>query len=270
MTVLVTINPRKLEENIRTLKEGAASGAIEYRQSGWLEKGQQELGKFFQQVRYENFLEIALNDKKIDLRKGLLNVTVTLEFDRERYRSDFEKPLAWLLDEILASSPLERELEIEFDDVADRQAATFALLGNNLSVRMWLLPRNLYDIIKRYSRFWDVGEGRIHTHKRLWLHFSLKNADGEEIERLPVQLTASNVLLFSDNRKETFNPWFFMEIRDPGRKKFPILVAAPAFGTLTGKGYVFFENFVQIFAFQLPETTLQRVDDVGITLELER
>ena len=154
-----------------------------------------------------------------------------------------------VLDKIFASSALREEIEKEYEKPADRLAASFHVLGENLSFRGWTLPRNFYEALKREARFWDAGKGKIQTHKRIWLHFSLLNADGKEIERVPVHLRASNVLFFSEGRKDSANPWFFMGIEETGTEKAgtkktgiksdPALIAAPRFGTISGGEYVF-------------------------------
>ncbi|MDR1979812.1 MAG: hypothetical protein LBQ42_13835 [Synergistaceae bacterium] len=270
LTVLVTVDSAKLEENARTLKEGTGSAGVERWESPNLEAGQKALAAFLKKLRYENFLEVKLEEKKIDVRKGLLNVTVALDFDRKRYASDFAEPLTKTLDKIFVSSSLGREIEGEFEKPADRLAASFHVLGENFSFRGWMLPRNFHDTMKREARFWDAGKGKIQTHKRIWLHFSLLDAKGKEIERVPIHLRASNVLFFSEERKESVNPWFFTKMEEAGTKSAPALIVAPRFGTISGGEYVFFERYAQPFAFRLPEELLRRIGDVKVALELER
>ena len=125
-------------------------------------------------------------------------------------------------------------------------------------------------MLERNARFWNVGRGRVQTHKRLWLHFSLLDAAGREIERLPVHLKASNVLFFSDERAQSANPWFFMDIEPTGAKSAFMLITAPKFGIVMGdRGYMFYDSFRQSFAFSLPEDLLMRVNDVKVAFELE-
>jgi hypothetical protein len=199
-----------------------------------------------------------------------LTVTVALSLDRGRYVSNFAEPLSKTLDKIFALPALREEIRGEFENPADRFAASFFVLGENFSSRGWMLPRNFYDALKREARFLDVSRGRIRTHKRIWLHFSLFDAERREIGRLPVHLKASNVLFFSAERKDSANPWFFMELEEAEAKTHPTLIAAPRFGAAGGVGYVFFERYVQPFAFRLPENLLTRIDDVKVAFELER
>ncbi|MDR2176337.1 MAG: hypothetical protein LBO82_10445 [Synergistaceae bacterium] len=276
LTVLVTVDSVKIKENVRAIKEGAGKAGVERWQSPNLEAGQKALSAFLRNLRYEKFLSVELEGKRIDVRKGLLTVTIALTLDRKEYTANFTEPLEKTLDKIFALPALRKEIEGEFQSPGDRFAASFHVLGENFSSRAWVLPRNFYDVLKREARFWDAGRGRIRTHKRIWLHFSLFDAGGKEVGRLPVHLRASNVLFFSEERKDSANPWFFAKLEDleemeeTAAKSCPTLFAAPRFGTIAGEDYVFFERYTQPFAFRLPEALLTRIADVKVALELER
>jgi hypothetical protein len=270
LTVSVTVDSVKLKENARTIEEGTGSASVQRRQTPHLEAGQKALSAFFKNLRYESFLGVALEEKKLDPRKGFLTVTVALSFDRASYASNFAEPLMKTLDKIFAPLALQGEIQEEFAEPMDRFASTFHVLGENFSSREWMLPRNFYDVLKREARFWDATRGKIQTHKRIWLHFYLLDAKGKEIGRLPVHLKVSNVLLFSEERKDSPNPWFFMKLEETGIKVHSTLVAAPRFGAIAGGEYVFFERFTQPFEFHLPEDLLTRIGDVKVALELER
>jgi hypothetical protein len=271
LTVLVTVDAEKLGENVRVIKEGTSAGGVGQRQTPRLEAGQRTLADFLRTLRYENFLEVGLEDKQVDTRRGQLSVMVFLSFNRERYAAEFAEPLTTTLSQIFASPALWKEIEGEYDNLGDRFAASFHVLGENFSSRSWMLPRVFYDVFERNARFWHAGRGRVQTHKRLWLHFSLLDSSGREVERLPVCLKASNVLFFSEERGDPANPWFLMDIETTGLKSVFTLTAAPKFGTAAGNmGYVFYENFRQSFAFSLPEALLRQVNDVKVALELER
>ncbi|MDR2180768.1 MAG: hypothetical protein LBP21_10700 [Synergistaceae bacterium] len=270
LTVLVTVDSVKIKENIRTIKEGTGNVSVQRWQSPNLEAGQKALSGFLRNLRYENFLGVELEEKMIDVRKGFLTVTVALSLDRKGYSSDFMEPLAKTLDKIFALPEVREEIEGEFESPIDRFAVSFHVLGENFSSRAWTLPRNYYDVLKREARFWDAGKGRIRTHKRIWLHFSLFDAKEKEVARLPIHLRASNVLFFSEERKDSPNPWFFAKLEETGNKSHPTLIAAPRFGTIAGGDYVFFERYTQPFAFRLPEELLTRIADVKVALELER
>ncbi|MDR2137402.1 MAG: hypothetical protein LBO68_03850 [Synergistaceae bacterium] len=271
LTVSVTVDSVKIKENVRAIKEGTGETGVERWQSPNLETGQKALSAFLRNLRYENFLSVALEEKKIDVRKGLLTVTITLTLDRKEYVSKFTEPFEKTLDKIFALPALRKEIEGEFESPIDRFAASFHVLGENFSSRAWTLPRNFYDVVKREARFWDAGRGKIRTHKRIWLHFSLFDGKGKEVGRLPVHLRASNVLFFSEERKDSANPWFFAKLEEIGApKNYPTLIAAPRFGTIAGGDYVFFERYTQPFAFRLPEELLTRIADVKVAFELER
>lgn len=272
LTVLVTVDSVKLRENARALKEGAGSAGIGQRTVPHLDAGQKALSAFMKNLRYENFLEAKLENTQVDARKGLLSMTILLNFNRKRYFAEFSEPLTRVLDKVFVAPALWREIEGEYEHPEDRFAMSFYLLGENFSSRAWVFPRNLYETLRREARFWDAGKGRVRTHKRIWLHFSLLDSKEKEIERLPVPLLASNVLFFSTERGESANPWFFMAVEATGlkNKKDPSLIAAPCFGSVSGQGYEFYEHFTQSFAFRLPEDLLKRVSDVKIALELER
>lgn len=269
LTVVVTVDSSQIKENVRALKEGKSEGFIERRKTPQLETGQKKLSEFFRKFRYENFLDVDLAQKQtVDLRKGFLNVTATLGLNRKRYASEFAAPLTKTLDEIFATPTLRAEIEEEYEKLDDRLASSFYILGENFSFRGWALPRSFLDVFEREARFWNAKRGEIQTHERIWLHFSLLDAKGTEIERLPVHLDVSNVLFFSANRKESANPWFFMGIEKTGTKNNPILVAAPVFGRASESS--FFDRPSVSFAFSLPENVLKRVTTVKVALELER
>jgi hypothetical protein len=270
LTVLVTVDFSKLRENSRTIIEGMSVGGIEQRRTPNLEFGQKALTNFLSSLRYEKFLMIRLENKQIDIRKRLLNVSISLNIDNKRYVDDFMKPLAGVMEEIFESPALWQEVKSEYEKNADRFAASFHVLGQNFTSRAWTLPRIFYETLKRDARFWDAKRGKIQTHKRIWLHFSLIDENGAEIERLPVHLKASNVLFFSGERKEATTPWFFMNIEPTKLKSSLTLIAAPYFGAMNGNEYEFYDSFTQDFAFILPETLLNQVNDVKIALELER
>jgi len=165
---------------------------------------------------------------------------------------------------------LAAELAEEYKTPSERSAAVFYLLGSNLSFRAWTLPAAFLDAVRRGARLGDLGKLPLRTHRRAWLHFSLRSASGAELERLPVPLNLSNVALFSDRRNETGNPWFFTGIEEwKGRSQLS-LIAAPLFGAAAGKGYAFFRSYRQPFEFRLSQSLLTRVSDVAVSLELER
>jgi hypothetical protein len=269
ITVVVTVDSDKIKENARVLKDGKSDASIEHRKTPQLEAGQKKLSEFLKQFHYENFLDVELAQKQtVDPRKGFLNVTATLSLNHKRYTSEFAAPLTKILDEIFASATLRAEIEEEYEKPDDRLASSFYVLGDNFSFRGWLLPRAFYDVFAREVRFWDAKRGEIQTHERIWLHFSLFDVKGTEIERLPVHLNVSNVLFFSENRKESANPWFFMGIEETETKNNPTLIAAPVFGQAFENS--FFDRPSVSFAFNLPEYILKQVVNVKVTLELER
>jgi len=270
LTVRVTIDSSRLSENARTFVEGTAAGGIGQRRTPLLERGQEILADFIAALRYEDFMEVSLENQWLDISRGQLNVTVTLRFNRERYTSEFLAPLTEILTEIFASPALRQEIEGEFGYLNDRFAASFHILGENLSSSAWTLPRNFYETLRRGARFWYARNGRVQTHRRIWLHFSLLNSAGVEFERLPVHLGATNVLFFSENHSEPNTPWFFTGIETMGLNNVYTLIAAPRFGAMSGRGYEFHESFSQSFAFSLPDSQLGLVNNIRISLELER
>ena len=135
---------------------------------------------------------------------------------------------------------------------------------------MRTLPAAFLDAATRGARLGDFGRATLRTHRRAWLHFSLRDASGAELERLPVSLNLSNVLLFSDRRSETGNPWFFTGIEEWKDRNQLSLIAAPLFGAGSGRGYAFFRDYRQPFEFRLPQSLLTRVSDIMVSLELER
>ena len=132
------------------------------------------------------------------------------------------------------------------------------------------MPLNFWDSMKRASGFWVASKGRIATAKRLWLHFSLRDAGGAEIERIPVHLPVSNVIFFSDVRKTSTNPWFYLGVAEAGPSEYAVVTAAPHFGVLAKDKYAFYDDAEQQYRLELSPELLARTADVEIYLELER
>jgi hypothetical protein len=268
--VLVTVDSRKIKENARTLKEGTGAGGVERRQTPLMDEGQRLLSKSLAGKRYENYLSVRLTEKRVDARKGTLDLSVVLGFDQERYFREFARPLAGTLDGIFASSALRGEIDGEFESPEDRYYVAFEVLDENYSSKIWMLPQNFFDTMKRTAGFWVASKGRIATHKRLWLHFSLLGANGEELERIPIPLNVSNVIFFSENREESPNPWFFMDLVADKTEESPVVIAAPYYGVTSNNKYSFFKEYEQQLSLKLPEKFLERMADVKVALELER
>jgi hypothetical protein len=195
---------------------------------------------------------------------------VSLTFDSERFYREFSAPVGTALDGIFKDRALGGEIAGEFEDPDERYAASFELLGPNLSSRSWTMPLNFWDSVKRASGFWVASKGRIATAKRLWLHFSLRGADGAEIERIPVHLPVSNVIFFSDVKKTSANPWFYLGLTEERPGEYPALTAAPRFGVLMKDRYAFYGEAEQDYQFELSPELTARTADVEIYLELER
>ena len=271
LTVVVTVDSRKIRENSGEMKAGSSGGgALEKWQSPLLEEGQKTLFAAFGKIRGEDYINAAITEKRSDPRKGLLNLTVSLTFDRERFYKEFAAPIGAVLDGIFKDRALGVEIAGEFEDTDERYAASFELLGPNLSAREWTMPLNFWDSMKRASGFWVASKGRIATAKRLWLHFSLRDAGGAEIERIPVHLPVSNVIFFSDVRKTSTNPWFYLGVAEAGPSEYAVVTAAPHFGVLAKDKYAFYDDAEQQYRLELSPELLARTADVEIYLELER
>jgi hypothetical protein len=270
LTVVVTVDSRKIKENSSSLKSGAGGEGLKQRRSPLLEEGQKALSEAFGEIRGEDYINAAITEKISDPRKGLLDITVSITFDRERFYKEFAAPVGAVLDGIFKDEALGAEIAGEFEDADERYAASFELLGPNLSSRAWTIPLNFWDAMKRASGFWVASRGRIATAKRLWLHFSLRGADGAEIERIPVHLPVSNVIFFSDVKKPPANPWFYLGLAEDNPSEYPAVTAAPRFGVLAKDTYAFYGEAEQPYQFELPTELLARTADVEIYLELER
>jgi hypothetical protein len=275
LTVRIKVRVTELEENARVLIAGRnrEGSGVTLWTTPLLDAGEKALIGFGRELKYENFLNAAVERQEADLRKGLLTVTVSYVFDEERYFSDFALPLTEILSRTLAEPALWDEVQKEYESPDDRFAAVFYLLEKNLSFRGWMLPRRLYDTLRRAARLEKAKGGRVQTNERLWLHFSLLDRDRKEIERLPVSLHLTNMLFFSEGRGESANPWLSMNIAEFAkrvtRKDIPALTAAPRFGSL-GKSYSFYERDADTFVFKLSEDLLGRVAGVEVSLELDR
>jgi hypothetical protein len=270
LTVVVTVDSRKIRENSSSLKSGTSGAALEQWKSPLLEEGQKAIFAAFGKIRAEDYINAAITEKKSDPRKGLLDITVSLTFDHERFYREFAAPVGAVLDGIFKDRALRGEIAGEFEDLGERHAISFELLGPNLSSRAWTMPFNFWDAMKRASGFWVASKGRIATAKRLWLHFSLRGADGREIERIPVHLPVSNVIFFSDVRKTSANPWFYLGLTEDAPGEYQTVTAAPRFGVLAKGSYAFYGEAEQEYQLELSPELLARAADVEIYLELER
>ena len=270
LTVKVTVDPQAVREAARTIREGGAVGGVARRSTPLLDAGQNGLHAFFQSLEPDRFLDIHVEDRVLDVRKGVLTAGIVLTLNGTRFSQDFAEPLARLMDVAANADGLATELSEEYKTPADRNAAVLYLLGPNLSFRAWTLPTAFLDAARRGARLGDLGRAPLRTHRRAWLHFSLRDDTGAELERLPVPLNLSNVLLFSDRRNETSNPWLFTGVEERKDRNQLSIVAAPLFGSASGRGYVFFKSYRQPFELRLPQALLTRVADVGVSLELER
>jgi hypothetical protein len=270
VTALVAIDSRKMRENARTVKEGHGGGGVSRWESPLLDGGAKKISGALREFRYEDYMNAALNEKLSDPRSGRLELSVTLSFDAGRFYRDFAGPVGEALDGIFRSPGLRAEIDGEFQEAEDRHYISFELLGENFSSKNWTLPRNFYDALKRPVGFWVASEGRIATHKRMWLHFSLLDDSGREIERLPIHLPFSNVIFFSEIRKQSPNPWFYMGLGGGEQKDYAVVRAAPFFGRLSKNGYAFFDSADERFEFTLPRELLSRVAGVNVSVEFER
>ena len=270
LTVKVTVDPKAIREAARTIRQGGTAGGVARRSTPLLDAGQDSLHTFFQSLDLARFLDVRVEDRTLDVRKGLLTASVVLSLNEARFNQDFSEPLARLMDGAANPAGLAAELAEEYKTPSERRAAVFYLLGSNLSFRAWTLPAAFLDAATRGARLGDFGRATLRTHRRAWLHFSLRDASGAELERLSVSLNLSNVLLFSDRRSETGNPWFFTGIEEWKDRNQLSLIAAPLFGAGSGRGYAFFRDYRQPFEFRLPQSLLTRVSDIMVSLELER
>ena len=275
LTVKVTVDPQAVRAAARTLREGGSAGGVECRSTPLLDAGQDSLNTFFQSAFQSldpaRFLDVRVEDRALDVRKGVLTASVVLTFNEARFVRDLAEPLARILDGAANAGGLGAELMEEYKTPEERNAAVFYLLGDNASFRAWTLPAAFLDAVRRGARLGDLGKLPLRTHRRAWLHFSLRDASGAELERLPVPLNLSNVALFSDRRNETGNPWFFTGIIEERKGRSQLsLIAAPLFGAAAGRGYAFFRSYRQPFEFRLSQSLLTRVSDVVVSLELER
>jgi hypothetical protein len=159
LTVTVTVDSSTLRENARVFIEGTGIGGIGRWQTPLLEFGQEVLANFLDGVRYENFLEVGLENQQVDIRRGLLNVTVIMGINRERYINDFVNPLTEVMTEIFVSPALWEEIEGEYEHPTDRFAASFHVLETQraLLVRQ---KRETADSQSDMAAFFPARRGR--------------------------------------------------------------------------------------------------------------
>lgn len=172
----------------------------------------------------------------------------------------------------------------EYKTPEERNAAVFYLLGDNASFRAWTLPAAFLDAVRRGARLGDLGKLPLRTHRRAWLHFSLRDASGVELERLPVPLNLSNVALFSHTEPlQLHNILFFADI--PALRKAPwfvkkhgpaderrhALFILPAFGSLQDGDYLLIQADEANLEIKAPADALKSIKrvDSSVVTELQ-
>lgn len=270
-----SIDPREIQDTARDA--GASSGGrADIIRRPLLEHGRQVIRAFFEGLDLLQFLDVRLEELRIDPDKEEFFALVRLLVNSEKYTRLFSAPLTAILDEALPES-LDKELAGEAPEAL--YSGIIYVLGTGRSFRAWALPKVFIDKLRDSAGF-DDFEGRniLQTQKRIWVNISLFDALGRELQyqRIPVLLPITNIILFSSSLVKgsgVSSPWGMLGSPQPQLS----IICAPLFGMRdnSGRRYnAFFADesdpFEQRFVFRLPKEVLSRVKNAVSWLQIEK
>ena len=272
LTARFSLDTREIQETAQ--KAGASSeGRADIIRRPLLEHGRQVIRTFFEGLDLLEFLDVKLEELRIDPDKEEFFALVRLLVNSEKYTRLFYAPLTAILDEALPKS-LDKELAGEATE--SRYSGIIYVLDTGRSFRAWALPKAFIEELRDSAGF-DDFEGRtiLRTQKRIWVNISLFDALGRELQyqRIPVLLPITNIILFSSGGSGVSSPWGMLGSPQPQLS----IICAPLFGIRdnSGRRYnAFFADeadpFEQRFVFRLPKEVLSRVKNAVSWLQIEK
>lgn len=229
-----------------------------------LDKGLNALYNFFKSLNLLDFMEVSLYGTP-EVNINTLKIAVQLAVREDVYQEKIVNPLSRLLDDVTLPAGLNEELKDA--PISNRQAATFYIMGANLSFKGWNLPKDFLDAFQRGGRFTVSGKTPLHTQKYLWLHVSLFDESGLEFQRVPIPVYVTNILFFSLWGGSLNTPWYVVN----GTRPSLTVLCAPFFGFAQGRERNYLSRLPQpeLFELRLPQEILLRISRVELKLAIE-
>ena len=220
---------------------------------------------------YENIMNLEILSFRKDPEKHLLSLSLKFSFDEDLYERCIAPGIEAFLEKISEDSEFPRLLEKEGPPVICH------VLGKNGRIRSYSLPLKIADPLARALGFSSENILRRAAFPRAWLHLSLLDENGREIERIPLELSLTNAVAFLVQGGSLSVPEKVLEFRDKlsGKKRFSKsseeLVFAPLFGSVQKTGIPdYFTEIVQAVSFELPGDLFKKAQSVFPTLCFER
>ena len=261
------------KEAVMNMRKGTG-GKFNVKRRPFIENARNVIDSFFRKINILDFINAETEDRKIDIAKGELSITVRLSFNREKYLREFYTPLNDILDELLTSPEIDSELSGEDEKI--KYAVSLYVMGKDRTFTAWRMPLLFWEAMKNSAELNDSdSEHVLTTQKRLWLNLMLMDSNGRELsaERIPVNLPVSNILFFSMLNDSDSGVWSLTGSITPEIA----LICAPFFGE-TDSGKKFYSSiysdrrdpFEKRFIFHLPIDTLSRIHSVTSALNPEK
>jgi len=151
------------------------------------------------------------------------------------------------------------------------------MLGTNEASRAFTLPVMMADRIAGALGFSGKSEPKGAAFRGAWLHISLLNANGEELERIPVNLPLTNVVAFLMKRnaeptvERAAKQIAAAEKRGTFSRSEDEVILAPAFGITNNSGNPeFMTDVIQKIAFELPGSLFSGTTTISARLHFEK
>lgn len=231
---------------------------------------------FAEQIRsynYNDFIVTQIKAVTKDEKTKKLTLSFALDFNKELFFGEFLEGLSSNFNAMLADPSFKELLSKE----SGPEVVVFSLLNDDGSSESFSLPVNIANRIVSAFGFSPKGPVFGAAFRGAWLHLSLMNAQGDEIERIPVSVPLTNLAVFLMKRKgdsvsETMMDRLFESSFHVNLVRSPYeVIFAPCFGQARGNGdaRVFF-NVDQSIYFELPESLLSEVAKVGASLVFDK
>ena len=267
MHVRFRIDTKAIIETVTNYRK-VSGGKFDVKRRPLIKNGFDIIDSFFRGIKLIEFIDAEISDRKIDIEKGELSVSVSLTFNRDKYLREFYSPLSDILDELLTAPEFDSKLSGEDDKI--KYAAVIYLLRDKRTLKGWRLPLPLWEAMKNSAgiHYSDL----LKTHKRLWLNLLLMNSEGHELsaERIPVNLPVTNILFFSVRNDSGIWSLTGSSVHDN------VMLCAPFFGEYDDDRNFYSSIYsdktdplVKRFIFHLPGEILSEINSVASILNLE-
>jgi len=226
---------------------------------------------------FEDFLTAEIASVKKDEKSHTLTLALRLVFDKELYKSRFASGVSFLLEKIVSEPDFSGLLFPENASEKKLSVVSFHMLGTNEASRAFTLPVMMADRIAGALGFSGKSEPKGAAFRGAWLHISLLNANGEELERIPVNLPLTNVVAFLMKRnaeptvERAAKQIAAAEKRGTFSRSEDEVILAPAFGITNNSGNSeFMTDVIQKIAFELPGSLFSGTTTISARLHFEK